>query len=61
MAEQTLSEQEMIDILEEIAREGGSTARIQAIKLLREISDGEPLPQQGFDELDAARKRKLAA
>ena len=40
--EQRLSDEEMIDILEDLARNSGSaTARIQAIKVLREIRENE--------------------
>jgi hypothetical protein len=58
----TLTEDEMVEILEEIAREGGNAAaRIAAIRALREIGAGQKPVQQGFDELDAVRQRKLAA
>lgn len=64
MAEQTLDDQEMIDILEEIAREGGNAAaRIAAIKTLREIGLGEKPAADGFaalDEVAKVRKRRSA-
>lgn len=47
-----LSEQEMIDILEEIARDGrNGAARIAAIKTLREIRGGEKPDQGEFGKL----------
>jgi hypothetical protein len=43
MIQRTLSEQDMVDILEEIAKDGGNAAaRIAAIKTLRELDRGEP-------------------
>jgi len=49
MAERTLTEQEMIDILEDIARNGNNgAARIAAIKTLREIDAGQATPADGF-------------
>jgi hypothetical protein len=49
MAERTLSDQEMIDILEDIARNGANgAARIAAIKTLREIDAGEKPVKDGF-------------
>lgn len=54
----TLKQAEMIEILEEIAREGtNAAARIAAIKALREIGEGEATVPEGFDQLDAYRKR----
>jgi hypothetical protein len=48
----SLSEQESIDILQDLARNSSSaTARIQAIKLLREIRSGETSPADGFATL----------
>ena len=42
VVERTLNEQEMVDILEDIARNGGNAAaRIAAIKVLREMDAGE--------------------
>lgn len=50
--EHRLSEDEMVDILEDIARNGGNAAaRIAAIKALREMDAGKP-PGSGFDDLD---------
>lgn len=52
MAERTLSDQEMIDILEDIARNGrNAAARIAAIRVLREIGAGEKPVEQGFSQL----------
>ena len=52
-----LTEQEMIDILEDIAREGGNAAaRIAAIRVLREIQSADgPSAAEGFARLDAYR------
>lgn len=57
----------MVSILEDIARNGGDTARIQAIKALRAMSDGpEEAPADEWTEIyghdnvtsiAAARKR----
>lgn len=56
MVERKLSEQDMIDILEEIAAEGGNAAaRIAAIKTLREIDAGETPAAEGFARLDEYR------
>jgi hypothetical protein len=57
----TLGHDEMVEILEEIARESqNAAARIAAIKALREIGEGEKSPAEGFAELDAYRKQKTA-
>jgi hypothetical protein len=63
MAARSLDEQEMIDILEDIARNGGNAAaRIAAIKVLREMDSGEKPPAAGFEALDElAPRRKKAA
>lgn len=48
-----LTVDEMVRILEEIARDGrNGAARIAAIKALREMSDGEQPSEGGFEELD---------
>lgn len=39
-----LEDPEMVEILENIARNGGDTARIQAIKTLRALDGGEEQP-----------------
>jgi hypothetical protein len=58
----TITDEEMVEILERIAREGGDTARIQAIKLLREMNDGAETPQGAFARLDQfAPKRRQRA
>lgn len=54
----TLSQEEMLEILEGIARDGGDTARIQAIKLLREMENGEEIPQGAFEQLDELAPRR---
>jgi len=51
MAEGTpdLTEVEMVEILKDLARNSSSaTARIQAIKVLREIGSGETSTAEGF-------------
>jgi hypothetical protein len=54
----TLTEQEMIDILEDIARDGSNAAaRIAAIKQLREIGASEK-PTDGFEGLDQVAERR---
>lgn len=54
-----LSEDEQLDILEDLARNSQSaTARIQAIKLLRDIDAGEVSPAEGFGELDELASRR---
>jgi hypothetical protein len=45
----------MVEILEHIARNGGDTARIQAIKTLLRLEEGGNLD---FDELEALVQRK---
>jgi hypothetical protein len=47
---EALSRDEMIVILEEIARDGSDTARIQAIKTLLRLQDGSD--DVGDDDLD---------
>jgi hypothetical protein len=48
----TLSDQDMVDILEDIAQNAGNAAaRIAAIKVLREIASGEPV-EDAFSALD---------
>jgi hypothetical protein len=57
----TLTHDEMVDILEDIARtSGNAAARIAAIKALREMGEGEKSPAEGFAKLDAYRKQKAA-
>lgn len=52
MADRTLSEQEMINILEDIARNGrNAAARIAAIKTLREIDAKDAPVAEGFAKL----------
>lgn len=60
MAMHSLSEQDMVDILEDIAANAGNAAaRIAAIKVLREIRNGEGPSSVGFEALDElAPKRK---
>ncbi len=56
-----LTEDEMVGILEEIARHGtNQAAQIAAIKTLREIRRGEKSPG-AFAELDAGGSRRLRA
>jgi hypothetical protein len=56
-----LTRDEMVEILEEIARESNnSAARIAAIKTLREIDDGPRKPAEGFAELDELAKRRTS-
>ena len=53
MAQHSLSEQDMVDMLEDIAKNGGNAAaRIAAIKVLREIRAGATTVRSGFDALD---------
>ena len=53
----TLTHDEMIQILEEIARDSSNAAaRIATIKALREIGDGAE-PEGRFAELDQFRKK----
>jgi len=62
MAERTLGEQEMVDILEDIARNGNNgAARIAAIKVLREMAAGEVTSEAGFEALDELAPRRKAA
>ena len=61
MATHTLDDQEMVDILEDIARNGGNAAaRIAAIKVLREIRGGERPVADGFAELDSRAGGQVA-
>jgi hypothetical protein len=66
MADERLSEGEMVEILETIARtSGNSAARIAAIKQLREMGVGHVVQPEGFEALDAgdevaARRRNRA-
>lgn len=61
MAERTLNEQEMVDILEDIARNAGNAAaRIAAIKTLREIDAGGKPVADGFAALDAPARELRA-
>jgi hypothetical protein len=55
----TLSHDEMVAILEEIARDSSNgAARIAAIKALREIDDGTRKQGEGFAELDELVRRR---
>lgn len=57
--EKTLDEQEMVDILEDIARNGGNAAaRIAAIKALREMDAGAPAAS-GFEALDELAPKRV--
>lgn len=59
MAKRTLDEQEMVDILEDIARNGNNgAARIAAIKVLRDMDAGVATSQDGFDALDELAPRR---
>jgi hypothetical protein len=59
--QRTLSDQQMVDILEDIAKNAGNAAaRIAAIKVLREISGGEPVAD-AFSALDAGPVASSAA
>ena len=61
MTKRTLTDQEMVDILEEIARDGGNgAARIAAIKTLREIANGEQPAAGTFAALDELAPRRRA-
>ena len=56
----------MVEILEDIARNArNQSARIQAMKMLREIRGGERSPSEGFEGLyevqNPGRKAKQAA
>lgn len=57
-----LTEQEMVEILEGIAREGGNAAaRIAAIRVLRDIQQPDgPSAAEGFAALDAHRGDELS-
>ena len=62
MAERTLSDQDMVDILEDIARNSGNAAaRIAAIKTLRELDAGERPQQDEVAQLYEIGKRSRAA
>jgi hypothetical protein len=53
MATFKLTDQDMVDILEDIAANAGNAAaRIAAIKVLREIRTGETPAKTGFEALD---------
>jgi hypothetical protein len=55
MKNERLTDDEMVTILEDLARNSGSaTARIQAIKLLREMCAGERTTSDAFAALDGA-------
>ena len=57
-----LTEDEMVEILEDIARHGrNQAAQIAAIKTLREIRGGEKPAADGFAALDAGAKASGAA
>ena len=59
MVERKLSEQEMVRILEDIARgSGNAAARIAAIKVLREMDAGEANADDGFAALDELAPRR---
>ena len=61
MAGRTLDDNEMIAILEEIAREGkNGAARIAAIRTLK-MFDAEGQDAGDFDQLDAGLKDEVAA
>jgi hypothetical protein len=48
---------EMVAILEDLAVNGGDSAKVQAIKMLLEIHRAEPpVNQTAFDDLDTALK-----
>lgn len=47
----TLERDEMIEILEQIAREGADTARIQAIKTLIRLKEGHDVDDDEFERL----------
>jgi hypothetical protein len=55
----TLTDDEIIAVLEEIIREGGSAqARIAAIRALREMTTTAEAPA-GFEALDELRPRRI--
>jgi hypothetical protein len=57
-ATSSLTEQEMVDILEDLARNSSSaTARIAAIRELRSIGAGEKPVADGFAALDGPTAR----
>lgn len=59
MIERTLTEQEMIEILEEIARSGqNGAARIAAIRQLRAMDGEVDAPVEGFEALDELAPRR---
>jgi hypothetical protein len=61
MAKRTLDEQEMVDILEDIARNGNNgAARIAAIKVLRDMDAGKVSSEDGFAALDAMGSPNVA-
>lgn len=47
----TISRDEMIEILEKIAREGSDTARIQAIKTLIRLQEGQNVDDDDLERL----------
>jgi hypothetical protein len=58
-ASTSLTDEDMIEVLEDIIRNGkNAAARIAAIKQLREIREarGSDQPDDGFDALDAGAK-----
>jgi hypothetical protein len=62
--ERTISDQDMVNILEGIIRNSGNdAARIAAMKHLRELDAGTPAADDGFGALDGddevTRKRNL--
>lgn len=58
-AKRTLTEQEQIDILEQIARNAqNAAARIAAIKQLRDMGLEDEKPASGFDRLDELAQRR---
>ena len=59
MADRKLTEQDLIDILEDIAgNSGNAAARIAAIKVLRELDAGESSADDGFAALDELAPRR---
>jgi hypothetical protein len=57
----TLDDQQMIDILEEIARdERNRAAQISAIRQLREIRGGKPVQSEDFAGLYAVKGAKAS-
>jgi hypothetical protein len=55
-----MDEQEMIDILEDLARNGGDTARISAIRLLRAWDSSPAETDDRLADLDEWRKLHAA-